>query len=84
MIITIPLDNDKSNPNLNTLESLNMDHWRSFLGKSNEYLPKDFKTEQQNVFEFSNIMFIIRKDKPNYYFYLGSNTTPPCKGSYRI
>ena len=80
MIITIPLDNNQLNTNLNTLDSLNLDLWNLSLNKGNEYIPKDFKTDQQKVFEFSNLMFIIKKDQPNYYFYLGSNTTPPCHG----
>ena len=50
------------------------------LSQNGEYIPKDFITEQQKVFEFSNLLFILKKDQPNYYFYLGSNTTPPCLG----
>ena len=71
---------DKLNSNLNTLESLNLDYWMTSLSQNGEYIPKDFITEQQKVFEFSNLLFILKKDQPNYYFYLGSNTTPPCLG----
>ena len=47
------------------------------------YIPTDFKSEQQNVFAFSNLMFIAKKDKPNYLFYLGSETVPPCRGKFK-
>ena len=79
LIITIPLDNDIKNHNLDTLESLNLDYWKFQLKDKNNYIPKDFASQQQNVFHFSNIMYIIKKSLPNFYFYIGSNTVPPCQ-----
>lgn len=84
LVITIPLDNNSDNSNLDTLESLNIDSWNFSLSQSNFYVPTDFTTQQQNVFSFSNLFYILKKDQPNFILYLGSKTTPPCEGNEGI
>ena len=78
LVITIPFENKKDNRNLSVLEPLNMDFWKESLSRKNAHIPKNFITNLRNVFSLPEIFNLITVSQSKFYFYLGSETVPPC------
>ena len=81
LIITIPLENDKETTNFSPLESLNIDFWKYSLRDQNNHIPKDFITDLITVFSLPEIFNQITNLKSKFFFYIGSETVPPCTGN---
>lgn len=80
LIITIPFDNNKDTHNFSPLEPLNIDFWKYSLQKKNNHNPTDYMSEQKTVFSLTEIFNQITISQSKFYFYLGSETVPPCTG----
>ena len=78
LVITIPFENNRENPNLSVLESLNMDFWKEALKTKSEHQPKNFESNLRNVFSLPEIFNLITISQSKFFFYLGSETVPPC------
>lgn len=78
MQISIPLDANSDYHNFSPLEPLGMDFWKKVLEKKNHHLPKNFLNKQRNVFSLPEIFNQLLISKTKYFFYLGSETVPPC------
>lgn len=82
LIITIPFENNRQYKNHSVLESLNMDFWKYSLSRKNEHKPKNFLTNQRTVFSLPEIFNQITVSRSRFFFYIGSETVPPCSGNY--
>lgn len=47
--------------------------------KKGKYTPKNFLTKKKLVFKLKQVIHSVTEGKPLFYFYLGSQTTPPCE-----
>jgi len=78
LILTVPLDAQASHTNFKEFESLSVDFWKYMVLKKGSYKPINYITKKSMVFKLGDIMKEATSSKPNFYFYLGSKTVPPC------
>ncbi len=58
------------------------DFWRFELMYRTNYIPTSLKQKKQRVFNLHKFFTHITKMKSDISLYLGSQTTPPCKGEF--
>lgn len=78
--MTLPLsinDDESNNP---VIESLNVDFWKFEVKNKGKHEPKEWGTNKNLVFSLRKLFKQANNQKPTFFFYLGSKTTPPCKG----
>jgi hypothetical protein len=56
-----------------------MDFWKFNVLKKGKYEPRSYLTKQRLVFQLKKIFHLLTQDKPIFFLYLGSQTTPPCE-----
>lgn len=78
LMISIPLEGKKENPNAKVLESLGFDFWKYSLFKNNTHIPIDYFTKQRSILSLSDIINQVKSNNTDYSLYLGSETRPPC------
>jgi len=79
--LSIPMNPTKDGPNLAFFEDLNPDFWRMGIKQSGEYQPKKVLEKTPLKFDLGALFRNISVKNPSYYFYVGSETTPPCKAN---
>jgi len=57
---------------------LNIDFWKYELEKHGTYNPKKYLTKEFIPFDLPGLMKKVTSLNSNYFFYFGSQTTPPC------
>ena len=67
-------------PNYEELEDLMFSYWNIKLSRNRTYVPFDEINKKVNNFHLFNFFQHITKLKARFFLYLGSHTTPPCKG----
>jgi hypothetical protein len=72
--------------NFKEFEKLSVDFWKYMVLRKGSYSPKDFLStysfniaKKQLVFQMKDMMKAVVGMNPLYYFYLGSETVPPCE-----
>jgi carbonic anhydrase len=76
--MSIPLNPTKNGPNLAFFEDLNPDFWRMGIKQAGEYQPKKVLEKTPLKFDLGALFRNVSIKNPSYYFYVGSQTTPPC------
>ena len=76
--VSIPLNPSKDGPNLKFFEDLNPDFWRMGIKQAGEYQPKKVLEKTPLKFDLGALFRSVSIKNPSYYFYVGSQTTPPC------
>jgi hypothetical protein len=78
----IPINFDPNAKLIKEFEQLMPDFWRFELELHKIYKPVDIKNHQKKTFDLGYFMERVLASKPDYAIYLGSETTPPCKGKF--
>lgn len=78
LVLSIPLNPKKDNPNLGFFENLNPDFWRMGIQNDGQYIPKKVMQKQLLKFNLGDLFRASTNQNPDYFVYLGSETVPPC------
>lgn len=76
----VPIVFDKDAPLNPELENLSPDFWRFELEGAEKYKPIDWKKKKRLNFNLRDFSETVQKLMPEYLYYMGSETTPPCRG----
>jgi carbonic anhydrase len=82
LVLSIPLNPKKDNPNLSFFENLNPDFWRMGVENDGQYIPKKVMQKQLLKFNLGDLFRASTSQNTDYFVYLGSQTVPPCTSNY--
>ena len=84
--MTFPLETHSLYSNFEIYENLSVDFWRHMVAKKGKYIPSNFLSKIENhtakkkyIFGLKDLITNVMEMNPLLYFYLGSQTTPPCE-----